>query len=281
MLRLTSGSLLDRIMNRCHRRMNREKINTALWMIICVAGTFCLIPITFTVIVAAHIISDPALEYVLWPLRLIFMASPFAAWLLGLQESLPGTRPAGVTGRSPNAISKILIPIVIIIGVCFTAGAWVAFLPQPGRPDIAITFLGYTNDSSGTRRANIAVTNLNPTTIFIYQPHIEIQAPNDARGYEDYFPGVNCAWKATLASGASDSFTIASPTNSSPWRLSCYVYPDRGRSAKNTIKNIVSTSCLSAGLWPLFARFLPLDGAFRMPYAIAGDWIQQEKRPAG
>ncbi len=34
---------------------------------------------------------------------------------------------------------------------------------------------------------------------------------------------------------------------------------------------------LSVGLWPLFARFLPLDGAFRLPYNIEGDWIRNEK----
>jgi hypothetical protein len=244
-------------------------------MVIFAAVTFCIIPITFAVVVFSHIMSDISLEHVLWPLRFIFIASPFVALFLGLRGSLPGTKPLAVTERSPKTI--ILTLIVIVIGVLFTLGAWVAFLPQPGRPNISITFLGYTNDATGTRLAKIAVTNLNASTIFIYQPHIEIQALTDARGYEDYFSGVNCSWDSTLDSGASGSFTIPPPTNQSPWRLSFYVYPDRGRGVKNTIKNVVSISCLSVGLWPLFARFLPLDGAFRMPYNIEGDWIKNEK----
>jgi hypothetical protein len=166
---------------------------------------------------------------------------------------------------------------VIVIGVLFTLGAWVAFLPPPGRPNISITFLGYTNTATGNRLAKIAVTNLNPTTIFVYAPRIEIQAPTVSRGYEDYFTGVNCSWDSMLDKGASGSFTIAPPTNQSPWRLSFYVYPDRGRGVKNSIKGIVSISCLSVGLWPMFAEILPINGAFRMPYNIEGDWIKDEK----
>jgi hypothetical protein len=52
------------------------------------------------------------------------------------------------------------------------------------------------------------------------------------------------------------------------------VYPDRGKSVKNRLKVVVSLSCLSVGLWPLFANFLPMDGAFRHPYNIEGDWIK-------
>ena len=176
-----------------------------------------------------------------------------------------------------NTISKILTLIVTVIVVLFTLGAWVAFLPQPGRPNISIIFLGYTNDTTGARLAKIAVTNLNASTVFVYEPHIELQAPTDSRGYEDYFTGVNCSWDSMLDKGASGSFTIPPPTNRLPWKLSFLVYPDRSRGAKNTIKGVVSLSCLSVGLWPMFARFLPLDGAFRMPYNIEGDWIKNEK----
>lgn len=246
-------------------------------MVIFAAVTFCIIPITFAVIVFSHIMTDASLERVLWPLRLIFVASPFVALFLGLRGSLPGTKPLAVTERSANTLSKILARIVIVIVAMFTLGAWVAFLPPPGRPNVSIAFLGYANDATGTRLAKIAVTNLNAATIFVYEPRIEIRAPTDSRGYEDYFSGVNCSWNSTLDRGASGSFTVPPPTNQLPWRLSFYVYPDRGRGAKNTIKSVVSISCLSVGLWPLFERFLPLDGAFRMPYNIEGDWIKNEK----
>jgi hypothetical protein len=257
--------------------MKRKSINTMLWMVVFAAVTFCFIPIIFAVVVFSHIISETPLEYVLWSLRFIFIASPWVALLLGLRGALPGTKPLAVTERSTNTISKILTRIVMVIVGLFTLGAWVAFQPPPGRPNISITFLGYTNDAAGTRLAKIAVTNLTATTIFVYQPHISIQALTDPSGYEHYFSGVNCSWQSMLDRGASGSFTIPPPTNQSPWRLSFYVYPDRGRSVKNTIKGVVSFSCLSVGLWPMLWKFLPLGGAFNHPYYIEGDWIKNVK----
>ncbi len=256
--------------------MKQKIIITILWMVIFAAVTFCIIPITFAVIIFSRIMSDTSLEHVLWPLRLIFIASPFVALFLGLRGSLPGTNPSAVTKRGAKTISRILTLIVVVIVALFTLGAWVAFQPAPGRPNVSIAFLGYTNDATGARLAKIAVTNLNATTIFVYQPRIEIQAPTDTWGSENYSSGVNSSWNSTLAGGASGSFTIPPPTNQSPWRLSFYVYPDRGRGVKNTIKSVVSISCLSVGLWPMFARFLPLNGAFRMPYNVEGDWIKTE-----
>ncbi|HEV2434454.1 MAG TPA: hypothetical protein VG077_00490 [Verrucomicrobiae bacterium] len=259
--------------------MKRKIIITILWMVIFAAVTFCIIPITFAVVVFSHIMSDTSLEYILWPLRLIFVASPWVALLLGLRGSLPGTRPLAVTRLGTGTISKILTLIVIVIVVLFTLGAWVAFLPPPGRPNISITFLGYTNDATGARLARFAITNLNHSTIFAYNPNIEIQSPTEQGDVTNYWPGYN-QWQqlhSTLDEGASINFTIIPPTNQSPWRLAFYVYPDRGKSAKNTIKSVVSISCLSVGLWPLFAGSLPLDGAFRMPYDFESDWIKNEK----
>jgi hypothetical protein len=260
--------------------MKIQTINTTLWMVIFAAVTFCIIPITFAVIVFSHIMSeDSSLEYVLWPLRLIFIASPFVALFLGLRGSLPGTKPLDVTTRSTNTTSIILTRIVIVIVALFTLGAWVAFLPPPGRPNISIAFHGYTNDVAGARLAKLAITNLNHSTIFAYNPSIEIQSPTDPREYTNYWPGYN-QWQrlhSKLDEGASINFTIIPPTNASPWRLLFYVYPDRGGGVKNTIKGVVSISCLSVGVWPLFARFLPLDGAFRMPYNFESDWINNEK----
>ena len=257
--------------------MKPKTINTIFWMVVFAAVSFCIIPIILAVIVFSHIESDRLLECVLWPLRLVFIASPFVAWFLGLRGWLPGTMPLAVTKGRPNTISKILAFIVIVIVGLFTLGAWAAFQPPPGRPNISITFLGYTNAATGTRLAKIAVTNLNPTAIFVYQPHISIQALTDPSGYEHYFSGVNCSWSSMLDRGASGSFTIPPPTNQPPWRLSFLVYPDRGRSAKNTINGVVGFSCLSVGVWPLFWKYLPLGGTFNHPYYIEGDWIKNEK----
>ena len=256
--------------------MKPTALNTIFWMVIFAAATFCIIPVTFAMLVFSHAMPDPALEYVLWPLRLVFMASPWVALFLGLRGVLPGTKPLAVTQDRANILSKILAAIVMVIIAVFTLGAWVAFLPPPGRPNISITFLGYTNDATGVRLSLFALTNLNPSTIFVYAPNIEMQSPNDPSDAINYWPGYN-QWQqlhSQLDEGASVKFTMIPPTNQSPWRLSCLVYPDRGKSVKNRLKVVVSLSCLSVGVWPLFANFLPMDGAFRHPYNIEGDWIK-------
>jgi hypothetical protein len=246
-------------------------------MVIFAAVTFCIIPITLAVVAFSHIMSDASLWYVLRLLRFIFVASPLVALFLGLRGLLPGTRPLAVAKGGADTTLKILTLVVMVIVGLFALGAWVAFQPVPGRPHISVTVLGYTNDATGARLAKIAVTNLNDSTIYVYAPRIEIQAPTDPRGYEDFSSGVNFSWNSTLDKGASGSFTIPPPTNQSPWRLSFHVYPDRGKGARNTLKRVVSISCLSVGLWPQFAKFLPLGGAFRMPYNVEGDWIKNEK----
>ncbi len=257
--------------------MKPESINTFFWMVVFAAVTFCLIPIVWLIFVLSQVRSDAWIVYVIWPIRLIFLASPWVALVLGRRGALPGTKPTAGTNRKSNPISKILTGSVILIGLLFALGAWIAFLPQPGRPNISITFLGHTNNDTGTELDSIAVTNLNLTTIFVYQPRVQIQAQTDPRSYEDYFSGSNCPWAATLVPGASDSFTIPPPTNHLPWRLSFYVYPDRGNSLKNRLKHVVAITCLSVGLWPLFASSLPINGAFRHPYNIEGDWIKHQK----
>ena len=248
-------------------------------MVIFAAVTFCIIPITFAVIVFSHILSeDSSLEYVLWPLRLIFIVSPFVALFLGLRGSLPGTKPLNVIERGVSSVTKNLTLTVIVIVGCFTLSAWVAFLPPPGRPNISISFLGYTNDVAGTRLARLAITNLNYSTIFAYNPSIEIQSPTEPRGYTNYWPGYN-QWQrlhSKLDEDASINFTIIPPTNQSPWRLRFLVYPDVGVT-HGIIKGVVGFSCMSVGLLPRYWRFLPCDGAAMMPYDIEGDLIKKVK----
>jgi len=252
------------------RCMNRKNINTTLWMVIFAAVTFCIGPIVLAVIAYSHIVSDRSLERVLLAWRLLFIASPLIALFLGLRGSLPGTKPLAVTERSTNTVSKILILTVFFICSLFTLGAWVAFQPPPGRPTISIAFLGYTNGAAGTRLARFAITNLNHSTIFAYNPNIEIQSPTEPRDVTNYWPGYN-QWQqlhSMLDEGASTNFTIIPPTNQSPWRLLFLVYPDQGRSAKNIIRVVVGISCLSIGLMPRFER---------LPYDIESDWIEDEK----
>src|ERR1035438_350424 len=96
------------MMSPLDRFMKIKTINTALWMVIFAAVSFCIIPITFAVIVFSHILLDSSLKFVLWPLRLIFIVSPFVALFLGLRGSLPGTEPLDVIEGSVNTVTKNL-----------------------------------------------------------------------------------------------------------------------------------------------------------------------------
>ena len=256
--------------------MNRKKaLNTFFWVVTFAAATFCIIPITFLVLAFSHFNSDAWLERIIWSLRLIFIASPVVAWLLGRRGVLPGTEPLVVNERRTNRISRILAFIAILVVVSLALGAWVAFEPVPGPPKISVTFHGYTNDATGTRLAKITVTNLNDSRILVAWPSIQIQSPAAPGGYKSYFSGVNSPWSSNLIRGASGSFTIRPPTNPSPWRLSFYVYPHHEMSAKNIIRVAASMSCMSVGLWPRYAKYLPFGGAMRMPYQIEGNWIYE------
>src|ERR1039457_5416015 len=103
------------MMSPLDRLMKIKTINTALWMVIFAAVTFCIIPITCDVIVFSHILSeDSSLEYGLWPLRLIFIVSPFVAWFLALRGSLPGTQPLDVIERGVNPVTSHLSLAVIV-----------------------------------------------------------------------------------------------------------------------------------------------------------------------
>jgi len=152
---------------------------------------------------------------------------------------------------------KIILSVFALILVAFMA--WVAFLPRSGRPDVSIKLLGYTNDSSGTPLAVVAVTNLSTFSILVYRPTIAIKAPTEPRGFTYYFQGGTNQWgrfQSELGGGMSGNFTIPPPRIQSPWRLSFLAYSDLG--AAQVIKRLVT-------------------GRRYMPFEIQGDWIESEK----
>ena len=152
--------------------------------------------------------------------------------------------------------TRIALEILVLIAVAFLAYA--SFQPRHGRPDVSVRLLGYTNDSSGTRRAMITLTNLSKFTIFAYEPNIEILSPTEPGGVANYWPGYNQSQQlhSKLDEGAFVNFTIIPPTNQSPWRLSFLVYTDFG--AVQVVKNF-------------------MRGGRYMPFQIEGDWFDSKK----
>jgi hypothetical protein len=147
--------------------------------------------------------------------------------------------------------------ILALVVVAFLA--WAAFQPPPGRPNVSVTLLGYTNDTAGARLARFRVTNMSASTIRVYRPCIEIPAPKEPRGFTYYFQGNTNQWDrfhSMLTKGESRSFTIPPPVLQSSWRLSFLVYNDYG--ALQVVKSF-------------------LGGGRHMPSEIEGDWIGSEK----
>ncbi|EEF58032.1 hypothetical protein [Pedosphaera parvula] len=148
----------------------------------------------------------------------------------------------------------------VIIGALVTS---IAFLPPPGRPNVTVTLLGYTNDATGTRLARIAVNNLSASAIrraALY--HIQIPTPT---GW------TNLSYSHSLGSemlgaGASQILTVPSPTNQPSWRISFLTYPDAGKG--QVVKWVVTDPLLRIGLKPRYRI---------MFYEIHGDWIEGEK----
>ena len=151
------------------------------------------------------------------------------------------------------AKARIVLRILAFTIVAFLA--WVAFQPPPGRPNVSIKPLGYTNGTSGIRLAMIAVTNLSDSKIVVYLPRILIALPTDPRGIAYYDSQNRTQWHSELGAGKSGSFTIPPPTNQSLWKLSFYVYND-------------------FGVAQVLKRF---TAGRRMPYEIESEGIGSEK----
>jgi hypothetical protein len=114
--------------------------------------------------------------------------------------------------------------LILCWAVCILVGfvAWVAFQPPAGRPNMAIAFAGYTNDSSGVRLAQFSVTNMENSSVDVQLRTVEI------RNVTNLWVG---APAGPISSHASRSFTVKAPDEHVPWRVSMIVYPERGKSA--------------------------------------------------
>jgi hypothetical protein len=145
---------------------------------------------------------------------------------------------------------KTTIILLVLLAGC-TWLAWAAFQPVLGRPNVSISLLGYTNETSGTRLAMIAVSNLGTSTIFVYRGCIGIPASAEFRGWTP--AGNIIPWHSMLDGGAIATFTVLPPTNPSPWKLSFLVYNDYG--AVQAVKRVMAA-----------------EGR-HMPFEIESDWI--------
>jgi hypothetical protein len=243
--------------------MHQRKRAIILWTIVAAAATQFLGSILIALAAFKTIISPQFIECGIGIWRFTLIAIPLTALALGWCGWLPGTRlPEGGTSKTTN----ILITFTILFAMVFAFEAWIALKPSPQKPTIAIGLVGYTNSAAGVLCANIAFTNLSPSTVYIYRPMIQIASTNAPAGLTYYSQGGLSSWHALIARGDSASVTLPLPAQEGSWRLTALVYPNRGR-LQNAIERVVSVSCLCLDSTPRFVpRFM------RLPYNISGGW---------
>ncbi|HSY18648.1 MAG TPA: hypothetical protein VK815_09955 [Candidatus Acidoferrales bacterium] len=147
--------------------------------------------------------------------------------------------------------TNLVIEILVFLLVCFLV--CVAFLPAspPGRSQVSVKFLRFTNGPANVPLAEFAITNLGASTVYCHRPAVA----------DMVYEGTNCPdWHVMLGNGESTTFTMPASTNLSLWMLKLEVDPDAG---------------------PIRAlqHFLHRQSARPSPYPIYSDWVTNPPPP--
>ena len=159
-----------------------------------------------------------------------------------------------MTTRTRTALGTMLV---------LTAGllAWL-FLREPaGRPDVSVTFLGYTNDAVGTRLASFAISNASRADVLrITAYQLQIPAP---KRWTNIFAG-RMAGDKVLGSGNRETLTIAVPTNVQVWRAWFNLSTDVG--VVPEVMQFLSHAAQRVGIPPMYRIRL---------HGVYSDWISE------
>ena len=120
---------------------------------------------------------------------------------------------------------------IIVGGMIAVFALWLTVVVGQRRtdwPKVSVTFLGYTNDATGSRLATFAMTNLSQTAV-IREAGYWIQSPGSIPQN-----GNNISWNlftagrnSRLQPGQAETLLVVTPTNQSSWRISLTVsYPE-------------------------------------------------------
>jgi hypothetical protein len=151
--------------------------------------------------------------------------------------------------------------ILIIAGLFAIVGiaGWVAFQCLPREPKLSVTFLGYTNDVTGTRLATLVVSNLSSFVVRRQAAYwIELPAPAG---------GTNRAgrWYSSsndLKARAFEILAVPVPTNQPSWRVLLYIRTDLGP----LTEMIDDVEFMMFGFQSRFPR--------RRKYELRSDWME-------
>lgn len=112
-----------------------------------------------------------------------------------------------------------MIEILVILVLCFVG--LVVFLPSPppGRSQVSVKFLHFTNSPANVPLVAFAVTNLGTSVVYCHRPAV----------VDMVYEGTNCPDRhAMLGTGESATLTMPVPKDLSLWMLRLEVDPDAG-----------------------------------------------------
>ena len=124
----------------------------------------------------------------------------------------------------------IFITFVVCVFVLLAFFIRTALQPLPGRPQVAVAFLGYTNTAPLGRAAMFQLVNNSPWAVS-RGSHCRVQAPagrSFTNVWETWIPG------RTLLQNESEVIIIPPPVGHSRWRISMSSHRDHG-----TLKSMI------------------------------------------
>ncbi|HSU53041.1 MAG TPA: hypothetical protein VLT36_03160 [Candidatus Dormibacteraeota bacterium] len=156
---------------------------------------------------------------------------------------------------------SVFIAAIIIVCIILALVVRIGLVP-PRRPNVSITFRGFTNNSAGGRVGVFAVSNHEPSAVEWSGPVLEFPTPTNVMGQSGQFVPAH----AMVPAGASVTLTVSSPANQSSWAVYLRVYPDVGTARE--IRWLVLDTLPKIG-------FKPANQI--RAYGIESEWIQGER----
>jgi hypothetical protein len=156
-------------------------------------------------------------------------------------------------------MKRTLIVLSLIFATLAGLLAWAIIQPPAARPNVTVTFVGYTNNTTGARLAAFMVSNASPSAVRRLS-HYRIQIPTTTRWTnlsEGWFAGGGLEMPAR----SSETVTVPAVTNQ-PWRVSLTVSPEVG--IVRDLMGSIAETARSAGLRTRYRN---------MSYGVQCDWI--------
>ena len=111
---------------------------------------------------------------------------------------------------------KLVIIATLLLIAPLLALVLLVMTQPPRKPNIAITFLGYTNNPTGSRLATFSVKNLDGSAVNAWGPFVWLKTNTNIIGFAQ--PGSTDVG-GLLNPGALKVITLPPPTNSMPWKI--------------------------------------------------------------